>query len=198
MKNYRKVDARVLRINRHELAARLASPEGTDPTDLSGLYEELVRASSPAYVATRVKLNKKNGTVEIGRALSHSSALCKLLSGSLECLAFVATLGVGVDRLILKRAQSSPYESFVIDAMADALVEALCDHAEAELTYGIECGSRFSPGYADIELALGREIITLTGADKLLGIRLTESGLVVPKKSVNALIPISLDPYRGE
>jgi cobalamin-dependent methionine synthase I len=74
--------------------------------------------------------------------------------------------------------------------MADALVEALCDLAEREICAGLKTRPRFSPGYGDLELSLGEELVALTDADKLLRIRMTESGLMVPKKSVNALIVI--------
>ena len=75
-------------------------------------------------------------------------------------------------------------------ALADALIEALCDFAEAEVCSGLDTSGRFSPGYADLELSLGKEIIALTDAERTLGIKLTESGLMVPKKSVNAIIAV--------
>ena len=187
---YRNVDARDLRLDERELKARLGSPEGLLEGENSELYEKLLDAVKPAYAATRVKLNRENDGISIGNAHSRSTALVKLSEGSSSCLALVATLGVGVDRLILKTAQLSASRAFIIDAMADALVEALCDLAEREICNGLKTRPRFSPGYGDLELSLGEELVALTGAEKLLGIRMTESGLMVPKKSVNALIVI--------
>lgn len=190
MKIYRNIDARELKIDERELAARLGVPYGSSAEELSALSGELIAASKPAYVATRVKLERKDGRIKIGGVSSQSAALAKLCKDSSECIAIVATLGIGVDRLILKMAERSASGAFFIDALADALVEALCDLAEREVSEGLKTSGRFSPGYADIELGIGREIIALSGADKLLGIRFTESGLMVPKKSVNALIAI--------
>ncbi len=187
---YRNVDARELKLDERELKARLGSPEGISKGENSELYEKLLDAAKPTYAATRVKLNRENEGISIGNTHSRSGALMKLSEGSTSCFALVATLGVGVDRLILKMAQLSASQAFVIDAMADALVEALCDLAEREICEGLETKPRFSPGYGDLELSLGKELVALTGADKLLGIRMTESGLMVPKKSVNALIVI--------
>ena len=76
------------------------------------------------------------------------------------------------------------------DAMADALVESLCDFAEAELCKDITAFGRFSPGYADLELSVGYELLSLCSAEKMLGIKVSESGLMIPKKSVNALIAV--------
>ena len=192
------VDARQLRLDPRELSSRLGGAfDETDKT-YQVLLDEVIEASRPAYVATRVKLNRENGGITVGSMTSYSSALSKIAIGADFAFALVATLGVGIDRLILKRAQKSPTEAFIIDAIADALVEALCDFAESEITRAVITKPRFSPGYADLELALGRELLAITGADKSLGIRMTQSGLMVPKKSVNALIIIEQEQGRGE
>jgi hypothetical protein len=81
-------------------------------------------------------------------------------------------------------------EAFIIDALADALIEAVCDAAEEEISLGLDTTGRFSPGYGDLELSLGCEILTLCDAERLLGIKMTESALMVPKKSVSAIIAI--------
>ena len=73
-------------------------------------------------------------------------------------------------------------------AMADALIESLCDQAEASITKGFDTVPRFSPGYADLPLHVGVEIVRLLSAETHLGIRFTESGLMVPKKSVSAIV----------
>lgn len=187
---YRNVDAREIKLDRRELAARLGTPHGLEGGEFAGIYDELVKVAKPAYVAMRVKLNREKDGISIGKTLSKSTSLMKISEGASSALVLVATLGVGVDRLILKAAQLSPSRAFITDAMADALIEALCDLAESRICEGLATRPRFSPGYGDLELSLGNELIALSGADKTLGIRMTESGLMVPKKSVNALIII--------
>ena len=177
-------------VDARELSARLGAPADSLVDGLCELKEKLYSVAKPSYVAMRVKLKRENGTVAIGNAVSHSRALARLLDGSDECILLVATLGIGVDRLVMRTANASPRDAFVIDALADALIEALCDFAEAEACSGLDTSGRFSPGYADLELSLGRDIIAMTDAERTLGIKLTESGLMVPKKSVNAIIAV--------
>ena len=62
------------------------------------------------------------------------------------------------------------------------------DTAEREITKGSVCAPRFSPGYADLPLEVGREIVKRLGADVRLGIGFTESGLMIPRKSVSAIV----------
>jgi cobalamin-dependent methionine synthase I len=126
----------------------------------------------------------------VGNTASASRALAELCRDSEECILLAATLGVGVDRLVLRLASVSARDGFLADAMADALIEALCDLAEARVCEGLDTSGRFSPGYADLELSMGREILLLTDAERVLGIKLSEGGLMIPKKSVNAIIAI--------
>lgn len=184
---FENVDARALVINESELSARLSVPSGSERGNISELYESLIDVARPAYVAERVKINRDNGRLSIGTEATDSLALYKVLEGADECVVMAATLGVGVDRLIMKRAQISAAEAFILDALSDALIEAVCDLAQERIADG-GASSRFSPGYADLELGFGRAILAMTDAERRLGIKLTESGLMVPKKSVNAIV----------
>lgn len=186
---YKTLDPRDLKININELCARLSAPS-VDGFDFTKLYEELIFVAQPSYVAERVELIKDGDEIIIGGSRTGSRSLIKLSEGASGYIVFAATLGIGVDRLILKRSKTSSAEAFVIDAMADALIEALCDCAEEEVCRGILTSGRFSPGYGDLELSVGREILSVCRADKTLGIKISESGLMIPKKSVNAIIAV--------
>ena len=183
------LNAKDLVINELELSARLSSPILSDAVS-DELYGEAVSAIKPSYAAIRVKLLRENGGIRIGKSHSRSKALLKLFEGCSECFVFAATLGVGADRLVLKKGYKSVGDAFVIDALFDALIEAVCDAAEADLTDGVCASGRVRPGYGDIELSLGAQILALCDAERTLGIKLTESGLMVPKKSVSAIIAI--------
>ena len=187
---YECVDPRELKIDIREMSARLGTPVGVLPKDAEGIIESVLYAAKPAYVAVHAKISRQNDRIFVENIATDSRALFEVCRESDECILVVATLGVGVDRLILRTSSISPYDSFVADAVADALIEALCDHAEEKLAAGLVTRGRFSPGYADLELSFGKEIIRLTDAERLLGIKQSDSGLMIPKKSVNAIIAI--------
>ena len=187
--DYKALDPRDLKLNKNELAARLAVPT-VESFDFSELYERLISVARPAYVAERVDLIRENGEICLGKVKTSSAALKKISMNASGYIVFAATLGIGVDRLILKTSKISPHEAFVIDAMADALIESLCDFVENELCCGISASGRFSPGYADLELSVGYEILSLCKAEKTLGIKVSKSGLMIPRKSVNAIIAV--------
>ena len=187
---YEHVDPKELKIDMRELSARLGTPTGILPKDETAVVDAVLSAAKPAYVAVRAKISRQNDRISIENIRTDSRALFEVCRDSDECSLLVATLGVGVDRLILRTASISAYDAFVADAVADALIEALCDHAEKGLTAGLSTKGRFSPGYADLELSFGKEIVGLTDAERVLGIKESDSGLMIPKKSVNAIIAI--------
>ena len=181
------VNADELQLNEYELAGRLSVRGRVDYT-ADERYKRLLEAASCAYVAERFPITRCEDSLMIGDIRVFGSSFPRVARESSECFLMVATLGIGVDRLIAKEQHLSVSDAFVIDAMADALIEALCDTAEREITKGSVCAPRFSPGYADLPLEVGREIVKRLGADVRLGIGFTESGLMIPRKSVSAIV----------
>ena len=187
---YENVDPGALKIDSRELSARLGAPITDGEIKETEIYLATENAAHPSYVAVRANLSRENGVLLIENHKTHSRALGKVCENSEECILLVATLGVGVDRLIARQSSISAHKGFLADAMADALIEALCDYAEDKLCQGLDTSGRFSPGYADLELEFGRVILSLTDAERRLGIKLTEGGMMVPRKSVSAIIAV--------
>ena len=52
---------------------------------------------------------------------------------------------------------------------------------------------RFSPGYGDLPIELQRDFLTLLDASRKIGLTATESSMLVPSKSITALIGIRSD-----
>ena len=181
---------RELVIDERELSARLSSPGTAVLRDRDKLYDALTLAAKPVYLAERVKIKAEDGKISLGHLTSQSVALSKFLDGADECFLLVATLGIGVDRLILKASQKSASEGFITDALSDALIEALCDRAQSQLSHGYASADRVSPGYADLELSMGEDIIKTLDAERLLGIKMTECGMMIPRKSVSAIVAL--------
>lgn len=57
--------------------------------------------------------------------------------------------------------------------------------------------SRFSPGYGDYPVSCQKQILAYLDAQQKLGIRLTEGCMMVPCKSVTALLGIADHPVTG-
>jgi cobalamin-dependent methionine synthase I len=114
---------------------------------------------------------------------NESGSLARFLEGSERVTVFAATVGLGVDRLINRYVSVSPVKALLFQAIGAERIEALCENFCKEL--GLK--KRFSPGYGDFALAAQREIFSLLGCEKRIGLSLTDSLLMTPTKSVTAI-----------
>ena len=129
----------------------------------------------------------------LGPLAVESAALRKNLAGCEEVILFAATLGVGVDRLIARSGAGRVSDAAVYQAAGAALIEAVCDQAWEELrrageAEGWHLRPRFSPGYGDFPLSCQRELLTLLRAPETIGLTTGESMLLLPTKSVTAVM----------
>ncbi len=121
-----------------------------------------------------------------------SRSLSECLLGCRFAVIFLASVGHGIDRLIMKHSRTSPYSASVLQAIGTERVEALCD-AFCESIASRESGSvtrRFSPGYGDLALDVQRDIFALLAPETSLGVYLNESLFMSPSKSVTAVFGI--------
>ena len=125
--------------------------------------------------------------------------VCRMLSGCHEAVLLAATLGAGSERMLLKAQAKSGAEAVLLDAVLSAAIEAVCDAQEAALrdslaAQGLYLTDRFSPGYGDMPLAQTREICAVLSADKTIGLTVSQSGIMIPRKSVTAIMGVSRAP----
>lgn len=122
-----------------------------------------------------------------------SKALSRNLQGCDTVLLFAATIGSGADRLRMQAQVRSPASAVVLDAMGTAATEALCNQLcqQWQQTYApLQLRPRFSPGYGDLPLALQKDLLALLDSHRQAGITLSEGLLMLPQKSVSAIVGI--------
>ena len=119
-----------------------------------------------------------------------------------EVVLVAATLGVEVDRELRRLSLTDPLGQVVFDAAATACIERLVDEVEAGIRTdaaerGLYCSWRFSPGYGDLPLSVQPSLLAALNATRRLGITLTPSNLMVPTKSVTAVVGLHATPQPG-
>ena len=57
--------------------------------------------------------------------------------------------------------------------------------------------SRFSPGYGDYPIRCQRDLLALLDAPRKIGVNLSSGGMMIPSKSISALIGLSDHPVKG-
>ena len=84
-------------------------------------------------------------------------------------------------------------KAVILDAMASAAIEQVCDEAEKEIAGKLKKKHftwRFSPGYGDFPIEVQKDFLTALNAQKVIGLCASQSGMLTPTKSVTAVIGV--------
>lgn len=166
------------------------------------VLKETVKAADFKYLYRQYPLElSEEEKVDAVCFRTKSRNLSKNLGGCEEILILAATLGAGCDRLIQKYTRLSMTRAVIAQAAAAALLEAECDELCTRLSEEYEKKGwffrpRFSPGYGDFSLDCQESLLEALGAGKQIGIRLTDSCLMMPSKSITAVMGMSREPYK--
>ena len=135
-----------------------------------------------------------------GTSLSLKGAdIAGMLEPCGEVYLLAATLGAQSERLLLRRQAKSGAEAVLMDAVLSAAIEAVCDREEVQLRKklhdeGLYLTDRFSPGYGDMPLEQTRGICEVLDCSRSIGLTVSSSGLMIPRKSVTAAMGVSRTP----
>ena len=134
--------------------------------------------------------------------LTQGQDIKKHLAGCQRAAVLCATLGAGVDRLLRVSQIADMSRAVVLNSLAAAAIEQVCDEAErliAERVSEPYFTFRFSPGYGDYPLETQKQLLRLLDAPRKIGLSLNDSLLLTPVKSVTAVIGLSDQPIpRGK
>ena len=135
-------------------------------------------------------IHKSGNEIHMGNMKFQSSHLSAHLKGCNRAIVFATTIGIQIDRLLVKYSRISPAKALMLQAIGAERIEAVCDAFCQEIASKHALTSRFSPGYGDLPLDIQTEIFSLLQCQKHLGLTLNESLLMSPTKSVTAIIGI--------
>lgn len=156
--------------------------------DVSGIL-------TPKVLYTVCPVSIDNDRVDLGFKETVSGNLAKHLSGCSQVIVMLATVGSGIDRYVARYQKLRPSRAYLAGAIGTERVEALCDAFETELSslpeyLGCAFTKRYSPGYGDLSLSIQSDILSLLEAYKYAGITLSDGYLMMPSKTVTALIGV--------
>lgn len=167
-------------------------PDAVLQADLDRCAELLMAQARPRAV-WKLFLREADGTLEGTAFRPAGQDIQRFLSGCGRVILMGATLGAEAETL-LRRAQARAMgDALLLDALASAAVENVCDNLCRDLAVHFSpdrLTSRFSPGYGDFPLSQQRELCAVLDLSRRLGVSLTPGGLMIPQKSVTALIGV--------
>ena len=188
------------KIDRAEAFRYMGHKGGTLPESMTALADgcerRLLENVAPKFVYALFDIeHTEDGVAVCGTPLVlKGNDIAAHLQGCKKCVLFAATLGTGADAVIRGYESAAMEKAVVADCMASAAIEQVCDKAEAEIREKLpdmHFTWRFSPGYGDLPLDVQHDFLNVLNAQKRIGLTVTESLILIPRKSVTAVIGVS-------
>ncbi|MFA5576279.1 MAG: methionine synthase [Tissierellaceae bacterium] len=195
-----------LEIDRNEVLRYLgyrnqSIDEATDKI-IDQSIEEIGDLMEARYVYKFFDLKKDDGFLLEGTNLRLGGRDIKgHLAEADSCIVMGVTLGHRVDRAIRYYEKLSMARAMILDACASTAVEAVCDRVNEDLLDMVRVNkrtltSRYSPGYGDLSLDMQSPILDVLGAKGSIGLSATLHNILIPRKSVTAIMGIVDEDYR--
>lgn len=190
----------LLHLNRAE-AMRYMGYRNNEPDEkilniIDNCEKALLRAVKPRYTYKVFDIEMSDdGVAVLGTHLLFIGDDIKShLMGCEKCILMCATISSEADKLIRSFEALDMTKAVVTDCLASAAVEQVCNQAELDIKSELEDYNftwRFSPGYGDFPLDIQPDFLKVLDAQKRIGLNCTESLILIPRKSVTAVIGIS-------
>jgi cobalamin-dependent methionine synthase I len=129
-----------------------------------------------------------------------SGMVAKLLRKARYAVCIAATAGIALDQAVSSAMDGGEItEAVMMDAVGSETVEAAVDELHWKILNrlagenGLKVTPRFSPGYGDWVLTVQEKLVESSGGGRI-GISVTPSSLMIPRKSVTAVLGFEPSP----
>lgn len=163
-------------------------------------YEPIVRERlRPAFVYRETAVHFADDGVYLDGvdAVFSGSDIKNHLKDCERAIILAVTVSAEADKMIRQTSVVSMAEALAVDCLCSSAIEQVCNKAEDEI-FRINPVKfrtwRFSPGYGDLPITLQKNLISALNAHRRIGLTVTENCMLIPSKSVTAIIGISDNP----
>ena len=197
----------LIKIDKREVLRYLQYKNQNINDDLLKIIEQSIdetkRIISPRFVLRKYSIkkikmdNEKDQVIlEDGNLILKSDDVYKLLTECDECILMAVTLGLEIEKEIRKLTYTNLTKGIIIDSCATTAIEEVCDIVQDNIARKLlredkYITYRYSPGYGDLSIENNIYINNILNSQKEIGLTVTNSGIMIPRKSVVALIGVS-------
>lgn len=126
----------------------------------------------------------------------HGNDIKELLATCDQAVFMAATLGMAMDVETKRRSLQDMGDMIVFDAVCNAMIEAVANEFQEDLrmTFAKQrryLTDRFSCGYGDLSISIQKQFCEALDTKRKIGLYVNESSLLIPLKSITAIIGIS-------
>lgn len=173
-----------------------SKPDEVTLKNIEECEKALLEAIRPEYVYRVFDIeNTQEGISVVGTSLVLKGNDIRFhLEGCTKAALLAATVSSGADRLIRSYAAYDMAKSVITDCLASAAIEQVCNEVDKIISESAEQKYqtwRFSPGYGDLPLEVQKDFLEVLSAGKRIGLSVLDNFMMVPTKSVTAVIGLS-------
>ncbi len=175
--------------------------DGQTKANIEKALQLLEQVAQPKYTYQIFDIEVSEVEVKIKDSVISfkSKNLALNLKHSHQAIFLVATLGLELDYQIKRLEVIDLSLAYVLNAIAVEYLEKYLDYLQSDVLISeYNQKSRFSIGYGDLALDNQRKVIDLVDATKLIGVNVLATHLMVPSKSVSAIIGISKEEVSND
>ncbi|MFV0412128.1 MAG: methionine synthase [Oscillospiraceae bacterium] len=159
-------------------------------------------AAAPRWVYRQFGLLPQSILENTNVALPGSN-IAAHLAGCTSCILLALTLGGAVDAALRAAEAADMTMAVIMDVCASTLIEQYADEAQTLLQAEQRqqhqfITGRFSPGYGDFPLDIQPEVLRLLNASRSIGLTANASNILLPRKSITAVIGVAEKPVKGK
>lgn len=179
-----------------------AEPDATVMTVVHEAEQEVLRCAKPRYTYRVFDIvETEEGILAEGTGFTLlGNSIRKHLKNCKRAVYFAATISADIDKMLRIAQVNDLSKAIIMDSLASVAIEQVCDKFEQELKKefaGLYQTFRFGLGYGDLPITQQKEFVKLLNAQKLIGLSVSDSYMMIPTKSVTAIIGLSEEPVKG-
>lgn len=193
-------------VNRNEMLRYLGHRGQIIDSHLDKLIDEaidVVENLNYKVIFETYEIEKNENSINLvnGNLSLKGQAISSHLKAAEKVVLMAVTLGGKIEDIIRKLSYTDSTAAMIYDAAASAMVESVCQYVEDNVRVlyegeGLFITTRFSPGYGDLDLDVQRSFLRVLEAEKKIGLHVTETNILLPRKSVTAIIGLQDTPSK--
>lgn len=196
------MEPRLTGINRNEALSYLGYkgciiPDGIRE-DIFQCERMLLNTALPRLVWRQFEL-LEDGSLSGTDFRPEGNDIRELLKDCHHIIMMGATLGAEIEALMRRTQITNMAYAVILDACASAAIENVCDNFCEDLAVTLaplHLTDRFSPGYGDFPFSQQPDFSRILDLPRRIGVTFSSGGLMIPQKSVTALIGVSSSPQK--
>lgn len=169
--------------------------DGITDKRIDDMIELCLKTAKPRYHYVRFDIEETAGGIALlgTDTVFRGKDIAAHLKGAGSIALMAVTLGHECERRLLQLEAKSMTDAVCFNSATIALTEEVADRCQSEIAAacrkdGYFTNARYSPGYGDFPLSQQSEVLRLLNAGPRLGITLTAGDLMLPRKSVTAVL----------